>query len=61
MTLAEAVETIKRYCHGRICEECVFFEITKDGDEVCKLLTEDPCRWVKPTETNIDDEEGEKE
>ena len=57
MTLAEAVETIKKYCKGRTCDECAFLEIDEEGEEVCKLLTDSPCYWVKPAETNIYDQE----
>ena len=60
MTLAEAVETLKRYCHERGCEECLFCEvfILDGGEEINDCaLDRDPENWKTPTETNIYDEE----
>lgn len=55
MTLAEAVETLKRYCERvGYCEECIFGDDTGD---VCKLISNEPRHYTIPTETNLYDEE----
>ena len=56
MTLAEAVETLKRHCENNRCETCQF---GTDGKffRICKLLHDGPIFWEIPTETNIYDEE----
>lgn len=61
MTLVEAVETIRQYCKGRECEGCAFVRVDEDiGWKSCQFGIE-PCYWQTPTETNIYEEEGEKE
>ena len=58
MTLAEAVETIKRYCDEVKCNNCHFgYWEPQVGIYLCKLLGDAPRRWEIPTETNIYDEE----
>lgn len=54
MTLAEAVETIKRYCQKTPCKECVFSE---ENGNWCMTYENSPAYWETPTETNIYDEE----
>ena len=64
MTLAEAVETLKRYCDeryekGRNCDNCQFQVIRETGEiqyEWC-ALSQSPTYWEQPTETNIYDQE----
>ena len=59
MTLAEAIETIKKYCKSRECDECVFHEVTNvDGDEIDDCTLDfPPLRWKVPAEPNLYDEE----
>lgn len=56
MTLAEAVETIKKYCEGRECKDCVFQNMHEGEWLECTYGVE-PCYWKTPTETNIYDQE----
>lgn len=55
MTLAEAVETLRTYCHAMECAECVFNELEENW-EYC-TLTGLPIDWKTPTETNLYDKE----
>ena len=57
MTLAEAIETIKRYCKITDCSDCIFFEDIYG----CNIRAYDPALWETPTETNIYDSEEIKE
>lgn len=55
MTLAEAVETIKRNCSERqVCYGCPFNDRKVS---LCQLDATLPYEWKTPTETNIYDEE----
>lgn len=53
MTLAEAVETLKRNCAERkICEGCPFVD-----NNHCQLNATLAYLWKTPTESNYDQEE----
>ena len=55
MTLAEAVETLRTYCHAMECANCVF----NDSEAIWESCTfrAIPIDWKIPTETNIFDQE----
>lgn len=48
MTLAEAVETLRDYCHAMECAKCVFHELEEKW-EYC-TLSGLPIDWKIPTD-----------